>query len=345
MINIAINGFGRIGRLVFRALVEQGHFGSKFNVVAVGDIVPADNLAYLLKYDSIQGRFNGTVDSKKSSPDLEEDDVLVVNGREIRVVSARTPDGLPWKEMGVEMVIESTGLFVQDTVCQGHLDAGAKKVIISAPGKGDGIATFVEGVNAGDYDPAKDHLISNASCTTNCLAPVCKVLHEKFGIESGFMTTVHAYTSDQMLLDGAHSDRRRARAAGVSMIPTTTGAAKTVGLVIPELKGKLDGYAVRVPTPNVSMVDLTATLKVVASAEEVNQAMREAASNELKGILSTEDLPLVSTDFNGLRASSCVDLGLTNTIGNNLKIVAWYDNEVGFSNRVIDLAAMLGEKL
>jgi glyceraldehyde 3-phosphate dehydrogenase len=258
MTNIAINGFGRIGRLVFRALVEQGHLGSTFNVVAVGDIVPADNLAYLLQYDSTQGRFNGTVSSKKSSASVEEDDVLVVNGHEIKVVSARTPDGLPWKENGVDVVIECTGLFTEAEKAKGHLTAGAKKVIISAPAKGEDI-TVVCGVNDDKYDAASHHIISNASCTTNCLAPLVHVLlKEGFGIAEGLMTTVHSYTATQKTVDGpSKKDWKGGRSAAINIIPSTTGAAKAVALVCPEVKGKLTGMAFRVPTPTVSVVDLT----------------------------------------------------------------------------------------
>lgn len=347
MINIAINGFGRIGRLVFRALVEQGHFGSKFNVVAVGDIVPADNLAYLLKYDSIQGRFNGTVDSKKSSPDLEEDDVLVVNGRQIRVVSARTPDGLPWKEMGVELVVESTGLFVQDTVCQGHLDAGAKKVIISAPGKGDGIATFVEGVNAEDYDPAKDHLISNASCTTNCLAPLVHVLlKEGFGIEEALMTTIHSYTATQKTVDGpSKKDWKGGRSAAINIIPSATGAAKAVGLVIPEVQGKITGMAFRVPTPTVSAVDLTVKTTKETSLGEIKETFKKASETYLKGILAYTEDEVVSSDFIHDDHSSIFDAGSSIELNSKFfKLVSWYDNEWGYSNRVVDLLTRVADK-
>src|SRR3954463_6270721 len=270
---IAINGFGRIGRLVFRALYDQGLFGKEFEVVAVGDIVPADNLAYLLKYDSVQGKFSGKLGSKKSSPDKAEDDVLVVDGKEIKVVSAKTPDELPWKDLGVQVVIESTGLFVDREKAAGHLAAGAKKVIISAPAKNEDI-TIVMGVNHEKYDPAKHTIVSNASCTTNCLGPVAKVLQDSFGIVKGQMTTVHSYTNDQKILDLPHKDLRRARAAALSMIPTSTGAAKAIYLAIPELKGKLDGVAIRVPTPNVSLVDLTVELGKSATAAEINGALK-----------------------------------------------------------------------
>src|ERR1035437_9009670 len=263
MTTIAINGFGRIGRLVFRALVEQGHLGTTFNVVAVGDIVPADNLAYLLKYDSTQGRFSGTVSSKKSSPELAEDDIIVVNGYDIKVVSARTPDGLPWKELGVDVVIESTGLFTDAEKAKGHLAAGAKKVIISAPAKGED-ATFVIGVNDQLYDPAKHHIISNASCTTNCLAPIVHVLRkEGFGIAEGLMTTIHSYTATQKTVDGpSKKDWKGGRGGALDMIPRTTRAAKAVALVCPQVKGKLTGMAFRVPTPTVSVVDLTVRTEI-----------------------------------------------------------------------------------
>src|SRR5215472_4691795 len=275
---VAINGFGRIGRLVFRALVEQGLVGKDIEVVAVGDIVPADNLAYLLKYDSIQGRFKGEVGSEKSAADKPDDDVLVVNGKKIKVVSAKTPAELPWKDLGVQLVIESTGLFTDVEKSKGHLAAGAKKVIISAPAKGEDI-TVVMGVNDGKYDPAKHHIISNASCTTNCVAPMAKVLLDSFGIVKGLMTTNHAYTNDQVLLDFAHKDLRRARAAAQNIIPTTTGAARATALVLPELRGKLDGMAMRVPVMDGSVTDLVVQLAREASVDEVNEAYRAAATS------------------------------------------------------------------
>src|SRR5216117_2041740 len=292
-VKVAINGFGRIGRLVFRAMVEQGLVGKDAAVVAVGDIVPADNLAYLLKYDSTQGRFNGTVGSKKSSPDKPEDDVLVVNGAEIRVVSAKTPAELPWKELGVDVVIESTGLFTEAEKASGHRAAGAKKVIISAPAKGEDI-TIVMGVNHEKYDPAKHHVLSNASCTTNCLVPVVKVVIDNWGFKHGFMTTIHSDTNDQQILDLPHKDLRRARAAALSIIPTTTGAAKATSLVIPEVKGKIDGISLRVPTPDVSVVELTAEVEKKTTIEEVNGAFKQAARSSLQGILDVSDEPLVS---------------------------------------------------
>jgi len=340
MTTIAINGFGRIGRLVFRALVEQGHLGSTFQVAAVGDIVPADNLAYLLKYDSTQGRFQGTVESKKSSPEVAEDDVLVVNGHEIKVVSARTPDGLPWKELGVEVVIESTGLFVQDTLAEGHLKAGAKKVILSAPGKGDGVATFVQGVNDETYDPAEHHLISNASCTTNCLAPLVHVLlKEGIGIEEGLMTTVHSYTATQKTVDGpSKKDWKGGRSAAINIIPSTTGAAKAVGLVCPEVKGKLTGMAFRVPTPTVSAVDLTVKTTKETSLEEINGLMKKASESYLKDILGYTEDEVASSDFIHDPLSSIYDAGSSIELNSTFfKLVSWYDNEWGYSNRVVDL--------
>src|SRR6187402_1702633 len=285
-VKVAINGFGRIGRLVYRALVEQGLVGKDIEVVAVGDIVPADNLAYLVKYDSIQGRFKGEVSSKKSAPDKTDDDVLVVNGKEIKVVSAKSPAELPWKALGVELVIESTGLFTDVEKAQGHITAGAKKVIISAPAKGDCL-TVVMGVNDDKYDAAKHHIVSNASCTTNCLAPVCHVLlKEGFGIAEGLMTTVHSYTATQKTVDGpSKKDWKGGRTAAQNLIPSSTGAAKAVGLVLPELKGKLTGMAFRVPTPTVSVVDLTVKTVKETSYMEISAAMKKASETYLKGIL------------------------------------------------------------
>jgi glyceraldehyde 3-phosphate dehydrogenase len=351
MTTIAINGFGLIGRLVFRALVEQGHLGTTFNVVAVGDIVPADNLAYLLKYDSTQGRFAGTVTSKKSSPEVAEDDVLVVNGREIKVVSAKSPAELPWKELGVEIVIESTGLF---TECQkdaprssyGHLTAGAKKVIISAPAKNEDI-TIVQGVNDEKYDAAKHHLISNASCTTNCLAPIVHVLlKEGFGIAEGLMTTVHSYTATQKTVDGpSKKDWKGGRTAALNIIPSTTGAAKAVGLVCPEVKGKITGMAFRVPTPTVSVVDLTVKTEKPTSLAEIKMAMKKASETYLKGILEYTEDEVVSTDFIHAKASSIFDAGSSIELNSTFfKLVSWYDNEWGYSNRVIDLLADVVKK-
>src|SRR5512135_2485209 len=295
---VAINGFGRIGRLVFRALVEQGLLGSTFDVVAVGDIVPADNLAYLLKYDSTQGRFNGTVGSKKSAPDKAEDDVLVVNGKDILVVSAKSPAELPWAKLGVQLVIESTGLFTDAEKAKGHIAAGAKKVIISAPAKGEDV-TVVMGVNDDKYDAAKHNIISNASCTTNCLAPVVHVLlKEGFGFAEGLMTTIHAYTATQKTVDGpSKKDWKGGRTAAQNIIPSSTGAAKAVALVLPEVKGKLTGMAFRVPVPTVSVVDLTFKTVKETSLDEIKAAMKKASETYLKGILGYTDEEVVSSDF------------------------------------------------
>ena len=338
-IRVAINGFGRIGRLVYRAMVEQGLVGDEIEVVAVGDIVPADNLAYLLKYDTTQGRFQGTVSSAKSDSKKEEDDVLVVNGSEIRLVSARTPAELPWKAMGVDLVIESTGLFTQAEKAVGHLEAGAKKVIISAPAKGEDL-TVVMGVNCDKYDPQKHNIISNASCTTNCLAPTVHVLlKEGFGIDEGLMTTVHAYTATQKTVDGpSKKDWKGGRAAAQNIIPSTTGAAKAVGLVCPEVQGKITGMAFRVPTPTVSVVDLTVRTTRETSYEEISAAMQKASETYLKGILECTSDEVVSSDFIHSSASSIFDQG--SGIGLNsrfFKLVNWYDNEWGYSNRVGDL--------
>jgi glyceraldehyde 3-phosphate dehydrogenase len=345
---IAINGFGRIGRLVFRALYTQGLFGKDLDVVAVGDIVPADNLAYLLKYDSVQGRFEGTVGSKKSSPDKTDDDVLVVDGREIRVVSARTPADLPWKALGVDIVVESTGLFVDKASASGHLTAGAKKVIISAPAKDEDI-TVVMGVNHEKYDKAKHHVVSNASCTTNCLAPLVHVvLKEGFGLSEGLMTTVHAYTATQKTVDGpSRKDWKGGRSAAINIIPSTTGAARAVGLVIPEVKGKLTGMAFRVPTPTVSVVDLTFKSNRPTSLKEISAAMKRASETYLKGILAYTEDEVVSTDFIHDQASSVFDAGSSIELNPGFfKLVSWYDNEWGYSNRVVDLARhMISEGL
>ena len=345
-INVAINGFGRIGRLVFRALVEQGHLGTKFNVVAVGDIVPADNLAYLLKYDSTQGRFQGTVSSKKSSPDKLEDDVLVVNGHEIKVVSAKTPAELPWGAMGVQVVIESTGLFTEAAKAKGHLEAGAKKVIISAPAKDEDL-TVVIGVN--DDKLTADHkIISNASCTTNCLAPLVHVLlKEGFGIVEGLMTTVHAYTATQKTVDGpSKKDWKGGRTAATNIIPSTTGAAKAVALVCPEVKGKLTGMAFRVPTPTVSVVDLTVRTSKDTSLAEIKAAMKRASETYLKGVLAYTEDEVVSSDFIHDKSSSIFDAGSSIELNKNFfKLVSWYDNEWGYSNRVVELLTKVSAKL
>ncbi|MCC7373896.1 MAG: type I glyceraldehyde-3-phosphate dehydrogenase [Verrucomicrobiales bacterium] len=343
-VNVAINGFGRIGRLVFRAMAEQGLIGKDINVVAVGDIVPADNLAYLVKYDSTQGRFAGTVSSKKSSADKLEDDVLVVNGQEIRVVSAKSPAELPWKAMGVDIVIESTGLFTDAAKdnpksAYGHITAGAKKVIISAPAKNEDI-TVVMGVNHEKYEASKHHVISNASCTTNCLAPVVHVLlKEGFGIDEGLMTTVHAYTATQKTVDGpSKKDWKGGRTAAINIIPSTTGAAKAVALVCPEVKGKLTGMAFRVPTPTVSVVDLTVKTAKDTSYAEISAAMKKASETYLKGILEYTEDEVVSTDFIHSKSSSIYDKGSGIELNKRFfKLVSWYDNEWGYSNRVADL--------
>jgi glyceraldehyde 3-phosphate dehydrogenase len=350
-VKIAINGFGRIGRLVFRAIAEQGMIGKDVEVVAVGDIVPADNLAYLLKYDSTQGRFAGEVTSKKSAPSLAEDDVLVVNGREIRVVSARTPAELPWKQLGVQLVIESTGLFTDAAKdnpksCYGHITAGAKKVIISAPAKNEDV-TVVMGVNDSKYDPTKHEVISNASCTTNCLAPVVHVLlKEGFGVEEGLMTTIHSYTATQKTVDGpSKKDWKGGRSAAINIIPSTTGAAKAVALVCPEVKGKLTGMSFRVPTPTVSVVDLTVKTVKETSYAEICAAMKKASQTYLKGILEYTEEEVVSTDFVHSSASSVFDQGAGIELNKKFfKLVSWYDNEWGYSCRVADLLKFMIQK-
>ena len=338
-VKVAINGFGRIGRLVFRALVEQGLLGSTFDVVAVGDIVPADNLAYLVKYDSTQGRFAGTVGSKKSSTEKAEDDVLVVNGHDIKVVSAKTPAELPWAALGVQIVIESTGLFTEADKARGHIAAGAKKVIISAPAKGEDI-TLVMGVNDSKYDPAAHSIISNASCTTNCLAPLVHVLlKEGFGIEEGLMTTIHSYTATQKTVDGpSKKDWKGGRSAAINIIPSTTGAARAVGLVCPEVKGKLTGMSFRVPTPTVSVVDLTVKTVKETSYKEISAAMKRASETYLKGILAYTSDEVASSDFIHDKNSSIYDAGSGMELNSRFfKLVSWYDNEWGYSNRCVDL--------
>lgn len=331
-VKVGINGFGRIGRNVFRAALGD----SDIDIVATNDITDAGTLAHLLKYDSVLGN-------------LEEDvradgDTIVAGDESFKVLSERDPAKLPWKELGAEIVIESTGLFTKREDASKHIDAGAKKVIISAPAKGEDF-TVVMGVNHEDYDPSSHHVISNASCTTNCLAPLAKVLHEEFGIVKGIMTTIHSYTNDQKLLDLPHKDLRRARAAALSMIPTTTGAAIAVTSVLPELEGRLDGIAVRVPTPNVSLTDLTAELEKDASTDDVNAAFRKAAEGSLKGILAYSEEPLVSSDFKGNPHSSIVDGPFTKVVGGNaVKVLSWYDNEWGFSCRVKDLVHYIAEK-
>ena len=345
-VKVGINGFGRIGRLVFRAIVDQGLLGKEVEVVAVNDLVGADNLAYLLKYDSTQGRFNGTVTSEKSSPDAAEDDVLVVNGHKIKCLAVREgPAALPWGELGVEIVIESTGLFVEDKKAQGHLDAGAKKVIISAPGKGD-VKTVVLGVNDESLT-VDDHIISNASCTTNCLAPITKVILDNFGIEEGLMTTVHSYTSTQKSVDApSRKDWKGGRSAAINIIPSTTGAAKAVGLVLPAVKGKLTGMSFRVPTPTVSVVDLTVRTEKETSYEEICQKMKEAAEGPLKGILEYTEDEVVSSDFIHCPASSIFDAGSGMGLGSRFfKLISWYDNEWGYSNRCVELLKKVSKML
>jgi len=332
-IKIGINGFGRIGRCVLRA----GWKNPELEFVAVNDLTDPKTLAHLLKYDSVHGRMAAEV--------KPEEDAITVDGKEIKICSVRNPPELPWGDLGVDIVLECTGLFRSKDKAEGHRQAGAKKVIISAPAKEEDLAVVI-GVNHVKYDPENHNIISNASCTTNCLAPPAKVINDTFGIEKGLMTTIHSYTNDQRILDLPHSDLRRARAAALSMIPTTTGAAKAVGLVLPELLGKLDGMSIRVPTPNVSVVDLVATLKTNTTAEDINKALKEAAAGKLKGILDVADEPLTSVDFNGSTYSSIVDAAVTNVIdGNLVKILAWYDNETGFSNRMVDLCLLIGKSL
>jgi len=333
-VKVGVNGFGRIGRLVFRAAIEEN--AKDIDIVAVNDLTDAKTLAHLLKYDSTFGRFKGTVAAKENA--------LVVNGKEIKVFSQKDPAMIPWKDAGVQLVIESTGRFTDAEKAKAHIAAGAKKVIISAPAKNED-GTFVMGVNEDKYDPAKHHIVSNASCTTNGLAPLAKVLLDNFGIKYGIMTTIHSYTNDQVILDFPHKDLRRARAAALSMIPTSTGAAKAIGLVIPDLKGKMDGLAVRVPTPDVSLVDLTVEAEKTTTAEEVIAALEKASQTpRLKGILSVCKEPLVSIDFRGDKTSSIIDAASTKVIGNMIKVLAWYDNEWGYSCRVVDLCAYVIKK-
>jgi glyceraldehyde 3-phosphate dehydrogenase len=332
-VRVGINGFGRIGRNFFRANLKS----HAVEIVAINDLTDAATLAHLLKYDSVHGTLDADVKAEGSD--------LVVNGQRVKVLAERDPAKLPWKELGVTVVAECTGLFRKREQAKAHLDAGAKKVLISAPSP-DPDATFVIGVNDETYDPASHNIISNASCTTNCLAPVAKVLKEAFGFKKGLMTTIHSFTNDQRILDLPHKDLRRARAASMSMIPTTTGAARAVALVLPDLKGKLDGMAMRVPTPNVSVVDLTCEVERDVTKEEVNAALRAAAEGPLKGILGYTEAPLVSTDFNGDSHSSIVD-GLSTGVtgGNMVKVLSWYDNEWGYSVRLLDLAKQVGEGL
>ena len=333
-ITVGINGFGRIGRNFYRALVASGV--TDIEVVGINDLTDTATLAHLLKYDSVLGRF--------PLPVSHGDGTLTVGGKQITVTAEKDPAALPWAALGVDIVIESTGHFTDATKARAHLDAGAKKVIISAPAKNEDI-TIVMGVNQIDYDPSKDSVISNASCTTNCLAPMAKVLDDSFGIVRGMMTTIHAYTNDQRILDFPHDDLRRARAAAINMIHTTTGAAKAIGLVLPQLKGRLDGYAMRVPTPTGSATDLTVELERPATAEEINTAMKVASEGALKGILQYTEDPIVSTDIVTDPASVIFDSGLTNSMGTLVKVVGWYDNEWGYSNRLIDLTQYVGARL
>ena len=334
-IRVAINGFGRIGRNVVRAAQKLG--GGKLDFVAVNDLTDTKTLAHLLKYDSVHGRFDGSVEAAEGA--------IIVNGDEMKVLSEKDPARLPWKELGVDVVLESTGRFTDRDAAANHLKAGAKKVIISAPGKKEDI-TVVYGVNHQKYDPREHHIISNASCTTNCLVPVVHVLLKEFGFVHGFMTTVHAYTNDQQILDLPHKDLRRARAAAMSIIPTTTGAARATSLVLPEVKGKIDGVSLRVPTPDVSTVALTAEVKKATSVEAVNDAFRAAARGDLKGVLEVSDEPLVSVDYTGNLMSSTIDSLSTSVVDEKLvSITSWYDNEMGYSGRCVDLLRYVGERL
>jgi len=331
---IGINGFGRIGRNYFRAALAQG---ADLEIVAVNDLTSPEALAHLFKYDSVGGRLKETIEVKDGN--------IVVNGNVVKVLAERDPANLPWGELGVDIVIESTGFFTKAADARKHIDAGAKKVLISAPASDEDI-TIVMGVNHNLYDNAKHNIISNASCTTNCLGPLAKVVNDEFGIERGLMTTVHAYTADQNLQDGPHKDLRRARAAAINMVPTSTGAAKAIGLVLPELKGKLDGYAIRVPVPTGSATDLTVTVSRETTVEEVNAALKRASeSDELQGFLTYTEEPIVSSDIVGDPASSIFDAGLTKVIGNQVKVVSWYDNEWGYSNRLVDLTELVAAKL
>jgi len=331
-LKIAINGFGRIGRKVFREALKQ----ENIEIVAVNDLTDAAMLAHLLKYDSVHGVFDAEVSS--------DNDTLIVDGKRVRVYAEKDPAALPWGKLGVDVVVDSTGVFTDRAGLSKHIEAGAKRVILSSPAKGD-ITTLVMGVNHETYNPETDNIVSNASCTTNCLAPVVKVLHNEFGVKRGLMTTIHSYTNDQRILDLPHSDYRRARAAGENMIPTTTGAASAVTKVIPELKGKLDGMAVRVPTPNVSLVDFVAELEKDVTVADVNNALKNAAENELKGFLAYNELPLVSKDYNGNTSSSTVDGLSTMVLENNMvKVITWYDNESAYSARCVDLALYMHSK-
>jgi glyceraldehyde 3-phosphate dehydrogenase len=340
---VAINGFGRIGRQSFKTILDN--YGDELEIVAVNDLTDNETLAHLLRYDSTYGPFDGTVTATESTITVEFDDGTSERTIELKALAERDPAKLPWRELGVDIVIESTGIFTDATKAKAHLDAGAKKVIISAPAKNEDI-TICLGVNEEQYDAASHNIISNASCTTNCLAPVAKVLNDRFGIVRGLMTTIHSYTMDRNLQDGPHKDLRRARAAGLNMVPTTTGAAKAVALVIPELKGKFDGFAVRVPTPTVSMVDFVVELERGATVEQINAAFTEMAEGDMEGILGVTDEPLVSSVFIGTHFSAVVDLDLTMAMGDKMvKVVAWYDNEWGYATRIADLTAFIAEQM
>ncbi len=337
MARVAINGFGRIGRQVFKAILER--YPDEIEIVAINDLTDNETLAHLLRYDSTYGAFDAEVEASETSITVEQDDQRI----EVRALSERDPAALPWGDLNIDIVIESTGRFTEADKARAHLTAGAKKVIITAPAKGEDI-TICLGVNDDQYDPERHNIISNASCTTNCLAPVAKVLNDSFGIRRGLMTTIHSYTMDQNLQDNVHKDLRRARAAAVNIVPTTTGAAQAVALVLPELKGKFDGFSLRVPTPSVSLVDFVVELERPTTVEEVNQAFQTAADGDMEGILGVSDEPLVSSDYIGTELSSIVDSALTMQIGDNLvKVIAWYDNEWGYSCRVADLTAIIGE--
>ena len=333
VVNVGINGLGRIGRTILRKWLERGD--TTINIVAANDLGPAETYLHLIKYDSTHGRLNASI--------TLDNNTFHVNGHSIKYYSIKNPAEIPWGDHKVDVVIDSTGVFKDTAELSRHIHGTVKKVILCAPGEVD--ATLVMGINHETYDATKHNVVSNGSCTTNCLAPVVKVLNDTFGIVEGFMTTIHSYTLDQNILDSFHKDLRRARSGAANIIPTSTGAAKAIGEVIPSLKGKLDGYAVRVPTSNVSLVDLSVTLKKTTTKQEVNEALKNAAKTTLKGIMTYSDEPLVSCDYNGMKESSCVDTKLTNCVGSTCKVVAWYDNESGFSNRVLDLASFVGERI
>jgi glyceraldehyde 3-phosphate dehydrogenase len=335
VVQVGINGFGRIGRNFLRSVYASG-MADEIVIVGINDLTDTASLAHLLKYDSVLGRFSGSVSADEGS--------ITIDGRTIMVTAERDPSQLPWEALGAQVILESTGHFTDADKARAHLQAGAKKVIISAPAKNEDV-TIVMGVNEADYNPATDDVISNASCTTNCLAPMAKVLDDSFGIERGMMTTIHAYTNDQRILDFPHSDLRRARAAAINMIPTTTGAAKAIGLVLPQLKGRLDGYAMRVPTPTGSATDLTVELKTAATKDQINAAMRSAAEGPLRGIMHYTEDPIVSTDIVTDPASVVFDAGMTNSMGTMVKVLGWYDNEWGYSNRLVDVIRYVGDRL